>query len=229
MSSPEPPGTSLLVADDHPLYRSALRRAVGDVLPDVIVRKADSLPAVLASLAAHPDTDLVLLDLHMPGNAGLAGLAALRSLHPATGVIIVSATDDPLVVRRALDHGAVGYLPKRCDIDVLGTAIRSVLAGQVWLPPGLRPARRDEAAAGGDRALARALAHLTPQQFKVLELTAEGLLNKQIADRLAIQERTVKAHLTAIFEKLHVRNRTQACTLFRQLLVREPEYEDACD
>lgn len=216
------PMARLLIADDHPLFRQALRQAACEALPALCVQEAENLEQVLAQLASDPAIDLVLLDLHMPGNHGLAGLAALRAQFPAVGVMVVSANDDPRVIRRALDHGAIGYLPKRSDIALLGEAIRSVLAGRQWLPPDLREPVARSASSAGDLALASALARLTAQQFRVLGLVAEGLLNKQIADRLGVQERTVKAHLTAIFERLGVRNRTQAGVVLRELALSDP-------
>ncbi|HBK55741.1 MAG TPA: DNA-binding response regulator [Xanthomonadales bacterium] len=213
---------SLLIADDHPLFRQALRQAAAEALPGSSIAEAEALDQALAALAADPEIDLILLDLHMPGNHGLAGLAAIRSQFPAVGVMVVSANDDPSVVRRALDHGAVGYLPKRSDIALIGTAIEAVLSGVRWLPPGLREAVARVASRASDLSLASGLSRLTAQQFRVLALVAEGLLNKQIADRLGIQERTVKAHLTAIFERLGVRNRTQAGVILRDLEINDP-------
>ncbi len=213
---------SLLIADDHPLFRAALRSAAADAVAALQVREADSLDGVLAALEREPDTDLVLLDLHMPGNHGLAGLAAIRAQHPGVAVVVVSANDDPRVIRRALDHGAAGYLPKSTGLEELRDAIRSVLACEQWLPAALRPAVESARSSPGDADLAARLASLSPQQFRVLALVAEGLLNKQIADRLGVQERTVKAHLTAIFERLGVRNRTQASVVLRELELSDP-------
>jgi DNA-binding NarL/FixJ family response regulator len=213
---------ALLIADDHPLFLSALRGAAADAVADLRVHEAGSLDGVLALLEADPEIDLVLLDLHMPGNHGLAGLAAIRAQHPAVAVVVVSANDDPKVVRRALDHGAAGYLPKSTGLDELRAAIRSVLACEQWLPAGLRGAVARTRSDAGDSDLAARLASLSPQQFRVLRLVAEGLLNKQIADRLQVQERTVKAHLTAIFERLGVRNRTQAGVILRELELSDP-------
>ena len=221
--------TSLLIADDHPLFRAALKQAARDALGDIELFEADSLEAVLALLDAQPQVDLVLLDLHMPGNHGLAGLAAVRAQFPGVAVIVVSANDDPRVVRRALDHGAAGYLPKSAGLDELRDAIRTVLACETWLPPPLRASVARAQSTPGDADLASRLANLSPQQFRVLALVAEGLLNKQIADRLDIQERTVKAHLTAIFERLGVRNRTQASVVLRELELSDPARRiDAC-
>jgi DNA-binding NarL/FixJ family response regulator len=213
---------ALLIADDHPLFRAALRGAAADAVADLQVCEADSLDGVLAALEAETDIDLVLLDLHMPGNHGLAGLAAIRAQYPGVAVVVVSANDDPRVVRRALDHGAAGYLPKSSGLDELRDAIRAVLACEQWLPPALRSAVARTHSDSGDADLAARLASLSPQQFRVLTLVAEGLLNKQIADRLDVQERTVKAHLSAIFERLGVRNRTQAGVVLRELELSDP-------
>ncbi len=213
---------TLLIADDHPLFRAALRGAAADAVAQLSVLETDSLEGVLTLLEAHPEVDLVLLDLHMPGNHGLAGLAAVRAQFPAVAVVVVSANDDPQVVRRALDHGAAGYLPKSAGLDELRTAIRSVLACEQWLPPSLRAAVARAPSSRDDAELAARLATLSPQQFRVLSLVAEGLLNKQIADRLGVQERTVKAHLSAIFDRLGVRNRTQAGVVLRGLELRDP-------
>jgi DNA-binding NarL/FixJ family response regulator len=212
----------LLIADDHPLFRAALRGAAIDAVAELSVLEAESLDGVLAALEANPDIDLVLLDLHMPGNHGLAGLAAIRAQYPEVAVVVVSANDDPRVVRRALDHGAAGYLPKSSGLDELRDAIRSVLACEQWLPPSLRASVARAQSSQHDTELAARLASLSPQQFRVLTLVAEGLLNKQIADRLDVQERTVKAHLTAIFERMGVRNRTQAGVVLRELELSDP-------
>ncbi|TBR10706.1 MAG: response regulator transcription factor [Lysobacter sp.] len=213
---------ALLIADDHPLFRTALRGAAADAVADLVVHEADSLDSVLATLERETDIDLVLLDLHMPGNHGLAGLAAVRAQYPHVAVVVVSANDDPRVVRRALDHGAAGYLPKSSGLDELRDAIRAVLGCEQWLPSTLRAAVARTQSSSSDADLAARLASLSPQQFRVLTLVAKGLLNKQIADRLDVQERTVKAHLSAIFERLGVRNRTQASVVLRELELTDP-------
>ena len=212
----------LLIADDHPLFRAALRQAALRHCPTATSREAPDLPATLAALASEPDTDLVLLDLHMPGSRGLSGLAALRGQHPAVAVLVVSAHDEPRVVRRALDHGASGFISKSADPEQIALAIRTVLDCGEWVPPHLSDSVAATPSDPSDSELAARLARLTEQQYRVLGLLAEGLLNKQIADRLGIQERTVKAHATAIFEKLGVRNRTQAGVLLRSLDLADP-------
>ena len=212
---------TLLIADDHPLFRAALHRAAEEAVADLQISEADSLHSVLEAIESQ-QIDLMLLDLHMPGNHGLAGLAAIRAQFPAVAVVVVSANDDPRVVRRALDHGAAGYLPKSSGLDELRDAIRSVLACEQWLPASLRGAVARSQSSAHDTDLAARLASLSPQQFRVLTLVAQGLLNKQIADRLDVQERTVKAHLSAIFDRLGVRNRTQAGVVLRELELADP-------
>jgi DNA-binding NarL/FixJ family response regulator len=212
----------LLIADDHPLFRLALAQALRDVVPDAEVREAGSLAEARACLAQHPDLDLVLLDLHMPDSHGLMGLAALRAEHPGVAVAMISAHDDPATIRRALAYGASAFIPKRSDVARLREALRAVLACQDYLPPELRASIEALPTAPDDAATAARLASLTPQQFKVLVRVAEGQLNKQIADALGISERTVKAHLTTLFEKLGVRNRTQAGVLLRSLELTDP-------
>jgi DNA-binding NarL/FixJ family response regulator len=214
--------TRLLIADDHPLFRLALVQAVREVMPEADLLEADTLMAARAVLAAHPDVDLVLLDLHMPGNRGLMGLVELRASHPSIAVALISANDDPAVIRRALNYGAAGYIPKRADLNAIKVGLRAVLNCEEYVPEDLRAAVAAGQSSNADRELAERLSTLTPQQLRVLVLVAEGQLNKQIADALAIQERTVKAHLTAIFEKLGVRNRTQASAILHQLETGDP-------
>jgi DNA-binding NarL/FixJ family response regulator len=214
--------TRLLIADDHPLFRLALVQAVREVMPEADLLEADTLMTARAVLAAHPDVDLVLLDLHMPGNRGLMGLVELRAEYPSVAVALISANDDPAVIRRALNYGAAGYIPKRADLNAIKVGLRAVLNCEEYIPEDLRAAVAAGQSSNADRELAERLSTLTPQQLRVLVLVAEGQLNKQIADALAIQERTVKAHLTAIFEKLGVRNRTQASAILHQLETGDP-------
>ncbi len=214
--------TRLLIADDHPLFRAALRQAAAASVEDCTVLEAADLHGALAQLRSDADIDLVLLDLHMPGSQGLSGLAALRGQHPGVAVLVVSAHDEPQVIRRVLDHGAAGFIPKSASPVDIGEAICAVLDCRRWLPPALSAAVAAQPTDPADADLAGRLARLTEQQYRVLALLADGLLNKQIADRLAIQERTVKAHVTAIFEKLGVRNRTQASGVLKALELGRP-------
>ncbi|MDZ3823371.1 MAG: response regulator transcription factor [Pseudoxanthomonas sp.] len=206
--------TTLLIADDHPLFREALRGAVARVLPGAVVHEADGAPALYALVEAQPDADLLLLDLNMPGAQGFSVLVHLRAQHPALPVVVVSAREEPGVMRRAIEHGALGFIPKSADAGELGRAILAVLDGERWLPPGAMaapPLGSEEAA------VARGIRELTPQQFRVLQMLGSGLLNKQIAWELGVTEATVKAHMTAILRKLGASNRTQAILLASRL------------
>ena len=213
--------TRILIADDHPLFRLALAQAMRGVVPEATVFEAGSLDEARKVLDAQ-ELDLVLLDLHMPGSHGLMGLAALRTEYPAVAVVMISAHDDPAVVRRALAYGAAGFVGKRANLEELSRALRTVLACEEYVPPALSGEIASRPVPMEDRELAAKLASLTPQQFRVLERVAEGRLNKQIADDLGVQERTIKAHLTTIFDKLGVRNRTQAGILLRTLELSDP-------
>ncbi len=209
-----------LIADDHPLFRAALRQAVMQALPDAEIIEARDVESLRTAVAGPPETDLVLLDLMMPGGRSFAPLAWLRSQHPGTAVMIVSAHEDLEIIRQAQAFGAAGYVPKSAAPADLLSAIRAVADCGHWFPPGaMTPARQ---VAADRSALAERLNSLTPQQYRVLELVALGQLNKQIAAELAIEETTVKAHVSAALAKLGVRNRTQASVVFRELDIAEP-------
>ena len=212
----------ILLADDHPLFRLALAQAVRVVAPEAAIAETGTFDATSVELDTQPDTNLVLLDLHMPGSHGLMGLATLRGLHPTVAIVMISAHDDAATIRRALNYGAAGFISKRADLAELHEALRAVLACQTWLPPALRGIVAATVPHASDRELARRLATLTAQQMRVLGFVAEGLLNKQIASQLGVQERTIKAHLSAIFERLGVHNRTQAGVLLRSLALPDP-------
>lgn len=214
--------TRVLIADDHPLFRAALVQALSACLGDAEIMEAHDLPETGRLLDEHEDTDLLLLDLHMPGNQGLAGLASIRCHYPAVAVVVVSANEDPRVIRRSLDHGAAGFIPKSSGFDDLTEALETILDCREWVPPHLARSVADIEPDDADLELADRIASLTPQQFRVLELVADGRLNKQIADELGIQERTVKAHMSEILGKLDVGNRTQAGIAFRRLELVDP-------
>lgn len=205
----------VLIADDHPLFRAALCLALRQALPDAEVIEAHDAESLRVFASQPPEPDLVLLDLLMPGAKSFAPLAWLRNQYPGTAVMIVSANEDPDVIRRAREFGAAGYVAKSAVQSDLIAAIRAVADCGQWFPAGLAPA----AARGqtGRDSLALRLKSLTPQQYRVLELVARGRLNKQIAAELAIEETTVKAHVSAALAKLGVRNRTQASIVFREL------------
>ncbi|MHA3027280.1 response regulator [Chromohalobacter israelensis] len=212
-----------IVADDHPLFRAALNQALRQVAPQAEIVEADTMEVTTDMVLRHPDADLILLDLHMPGAHGFSGLIQLRGQSPEVPVVVISGSEEPPVVRRAIDYGASGFIPKSSSLDVIAEAIRQVLEGEVWLPEEmvdiLGESNEEEAR------FAEAIASLTPQQFRVLNMLNEGLLNKQIAYELNVSEATIKAHVTAILRKLGVHSRTQAVIAAQKLEVEPPKVE----
>ena len=200
--------TRLLIADDHPLFRGALREAVSGLFERPDIAEAGAFEEVTRELDRDAEIDLILLDLSMPGVRGFSGLMYLRAQYPSVPIIVVSANDDPAVIRRCMDFGASGFIPKTLGIEAIRAAIARVLEGGLWTPPGIDIGAVSEAAG-----LVTRLASLTPQQVRVLMMLSEGLLNKQIAYELGVSEATVKAHVSAIFQKLGVESRTQAVIL----------------
>jgi DNA-binding NarL/FixJ family response regulator len=197
----------LLIADDHPLFRGALREAVTGLFREVDIAEAGTFEEVTELAERGGDVDLILLDLSMPGVRGFSGLMYLRAQYPSLPVVVVSANDDPAVIRRCMEFGASGFIPKTLGIDALRQAVTRVLQGEVWTPPDVDLARQSDAETA---AMIARLATLTPQQVRVLMMLSGGLLNKQIAYELGVSEATVKAHVSAILQKLGVESRTQA-------------------
>ena len=200
-------GYRFIIVDDHPLFRGALSQALGDAFANAEVLEAGSLDELTDHLASTGEIDLILLDLAMPGVHGVSGLLYLRAQHPEIPVAVVSASDDPGTIRQCLDCGASGFIPKSQPVDGIRDAIRKFLQGEVWLPADvdLATIQISETAE-----LVSRMSTLTPQQVRVLMMLGEGLLNKQIAFKLGVSEATIKAHVSAILQKLGVDSRTQA-------------------
>jgi len=194
-----------IIVDDHPLFRAALAQTLSGGEAAAAVEEAGSLADLTVALERDRDCDLVLLDLNMPGARGFSGLLLLRAQYPEIPVVIVSAVEEPSVIRRCLALGAAGYLTKSVGPAGIRSAIETVLRGDIAAPDGIGPVGSDEQAA-----LLRRLATLTPQQIRVLMMLSDGLMNKQIAYELTISEATVKAHVSSILQKLDVDSRTQA-------------------
>lgn len=198
---------TIIIADDHPLFRGALKQALTGTAGNPDIVEAGDFDAARKAAEANADADLMLLDLAMPGVSGLSGLVSLRAEFPSLPVVIVSASDDPVTIRRALDLGASGFISKSASIEDIREGIGSVLEGNVYTPGGyVRGPEQDREVAD----LIARLRTLTPQQSRVLAMLAEGLLNKQIAYELGVSEATIKAHVSAILLKLNVDSRTQA-------------------
>lgn len=208
-------GLRLLIADDHPMFRAALRHALGAIAPGAQIGEVASRSALEAAVADGTPYDLAMLDLAMPGAMGFSSLVYLRGECPELPVLIVSSDDHPRTIRRAQQFGAAGFVPKSAPAEALAEAVTAVLAGGLWFPP--QQAERNEA----DAQLAQRLAQLTPQQLRVLMRMADGLLNKQIAHELSLAENTVKIHVTAVLRKLGCHSRTQAAVLVKALALDE--------
>ena len=206
--------TTLIVADDHPLFRAALREAVAHVLPESQIVEAGSVAAVEQAAQIHPNADLILLDLFMPDARGFSALAHLRAQYPSIPVAIISAAESSSNVRRAMDFGASGFIPKSASIERIGLMLRALLSGELAVPPEYQESASDPDQV---RDLARNLDKLTPQQLRVLLLLADGSSNKAIAQDLGVSEATVKAHVTVILRKLQLERRTQAALLAQRM------------
>ncbi len=204
-----------IITDDHPLFRSALAQAVGKVWPDGEIVEAETIAGAQEALESGP-CELLLLDLHLPDSEGLAPLMDFRHEYPAMPVAVVSASEEDRVIRAAQALGASAFIPKSSTLDEMRQALSAVRNGDVWFKFSCAPGDEDES-----DDFSR-LASLTPAQRRILMLINEGLLNKQIAYRMDISEATVKAHITAIFRKLGVINRTQAVLIAQKLDIAEP-------
>ncbi|MBB1440607.1 response regulator transcription factor [Shewanella sp. SG41-4] len=206
---------NIIIADDHPLFRNALRLALSNAFEKTQWFEADSAEALQRVLdQKETPYDLILLDLQMPGSHGYSTLIHLRTHYPDIPVVVISAHEDINTISRAIHYGSSGFIPKSASMEALTEALNAVLYGDIWLPQGTQivPVSDDPT----DKMASR-LSDLTPQQYRVLQMFAEGLLNKQIAYDFGVSEATIKAHATAIFRKLGVRNRTQAVIALQHL------------
>ena len=183
----QPERHRLVIADDHPLFRGALREAVAGLFGRSVIAEAGTFEQVTELLEHCGDVELILLDLRMPGMRGFSGLMYLRAQYPSVPVVVVSANDDPAVIRRCMEFGASGFIPKTLGSEALRNAIAQVLQGEVWTPPDVDLGRGADAESA---ALIARLSTLTPQQVRVLMLLSGGLLNKQIAYELGVDRRS---------------------------------------
>jgi DNA-binding NarL/FixJ family response regulator len=210
----------VLVVDDHPLVRDGVRFALASFADDVRVLEAGNAEEALRVVAEHPDLDLVLLDLGLPGLPGLAALEAMRERGCHAPVVVISASYERADVLAALNSGAVGFIPKLSSNDLLVQALRLVLAGGVYIPPQALGMIEGPAGAAGDGPKSLQQLGLSERQRQVLALVAQGKPNKVIASDLSIAEPTVKAHVTEILRVLQVTNRSQAMIVARRFGLR---------
>ena len=209
-----------IIADDHPLFRDALEAALRRAFQGIELVTADSFTALQRAARSHDDSDLALLDLHMPGAVGFSALHYLGLEYPHIPVAMISASEGPEVMARAMQFGAAGFIPKSAEVAVIADAINSIIAGERWLPDGMQAQinRLDH----HDTDFNGRIATLTPKQFRILMMLSEGNLNKQMADEICVSEATIKAHLTEAYKKLGVQNRTQAATIAAKHLQVDP-------
>ncbi|MBL8884072.1 MAG: response regulator transcription factor [Hyphomicrobium sp.] len=200
---------NFLIVDDHPLFIEALQRAIKSAMPQATTVEASSIETAKAELQGRTRFDLVLLDLSMPGTRGFDGLLELRGLYPKMPIVVVSALEDPRIIQEVMSYGAAGFIAKSVSREDLAGALKLAMEGSVVLPKGYTPGDRVKTAAAKND-LAHRLQTLTPKQLSVLKMLRQGLLNKQIAHELKIEETTVKAHVSEILRKLNVASRTQA-------------------
>jgi DNA-binding NarL/FixJ family response regulator len=202
---------TILLADDHALFRAGLRHLMKDFGDRLRIEEAHDYDATVKRLSELDDLDLLLLDLNMPGMAGMSSVAHLCTLAPDVPLIVISVRETADDVRKAIDAGAMGYIPKSSTPEVMMSALKLVLSGGIYLPPNLLhelPAEGTAKNGGGDPD--DQLARLTPRQRDVLRLLAQGQSNKQIADVLGLAPGTVKIHISRILRAFKVQNRTQA-------------------
>lgn len=214
--------SKVIIADDHPLFRTALKQAIVECIDNANTLEAESFSELLAIVEKKPSLEIVFLDLHMPGNNGFTGLTQLKNHYPDLVVIMVSSDDNSETMQKAVNFGAAAFIPKSADLTTIASAIDSVLDGDIWLPETME-ANIDQQQIIAHQKLAKQLAQLTPQQYIVLTRIADGQLNKQIAYDLDIKETTVKKHVSAILLKLEVNNRTLAGLAYQQLMLAASE------
>lgn len=196
----------MIVADDHPMVRTGLAQILSGLAAQVEIIEAGDFDTLKVLLLRHPDADLVLVDLDMPGMHGARSIAQLAACAVSVPIVVVSASDNPRDVREALAAGAMGFIPKQEKAATLLGALRLILAGGLYVPASLTAAPVQPASA----------ASLTARQREVLAMLAEGRTNKEIARLLGVAEQTVKGHLLSIFRQINVSNRVQAAEAARR-------------
>ena len=205
---------NVLTVDDHSVFRAGLGPVLKRLDPDVKLLEAHDFKSALKAAEENPDLDLILLDLLMPGMEAFEGLTAIRHLVPHVPLVVVSMIEDRQDVLRAVELGALGYIPKTADLDEMYEALQQVLSGAIYLPPAIlrmtRATEKSRAAAEDSVASSEeAWNALTKRQRDVVEYLARGMTNSEIADQLGLSESTIRVHVSTILERLRLNNRTQ--------------------
>ncbi len=203
---------NILVADDHPLFREAIVHLLKRSVTDAVTHETNSLEELKAILSTGNHISLLLLDLKLNDTDSIDGLLYIKKAYPALPVIVISAYDDQSVILDSLRYGASGFIPKHSGMDEIAAAIHAVLDGDIWFPGSVDMDMSDPQPADKPD-----FADLTATQLKVLTLLRDGKPSKEMADIMFVTEATIKAHLTEIYRKLHVHNRTQAVVMAKQL------------
>ena len=203
-----------IIADDHPLFRDAMKLAVLNLHPECEILTSGDLEELRTLLRSNNTADLVMLDLTMPGTTGFTSLVSVRAEFPEVPVVVVSAKEDASTIKKCLDLGASGFIPKSSSPEQIMNGVKNVLLGEIWVPENID---LDEDTPSESSDLINKMQSLTPQQMRVLTMLGEGLLNKQIAYELGVSEATVKAHVSAVLLKLNVDSRTQAVIIMNKL------------
>lgn len=209
----------IILADDHPLFRQALTLILKANFSDAEVFEAQTIPELEQYLAQKKSADLLLLDLDIPGAQGFNSLISIRRSYPDLGVVIISGFEDKETIHKAMNHGAAGFIPKSTPVPGMLLAIKEVLDGKLWTPDGEFNPRAEQGNTADDK-----IASLTPKQYNILLMFADGLLNKQIAYELGLSESTIKSHASTIFLKLGVRNRTQAVIVLNEVQLNQGSF-----
>lgn len=196
-----------LVADAHPLFREALITVLQDNFDKARCFESDSLASAEALLNKHRTMSIILLDINMSDFDNFYGLLRIRQRFPDVPVAVISAAESVNIISKAIECGAVGYIPKTTKTTEIIDAIKVVVSGDKWLPK----THKDSASKAHESILdaAEQLKRITPKQFRVLRLVRKGLMNKQVAQELNVSEATVKAHISSIFKQFNVKSRTQ--------------------
>ncbi len=217
----------IVIADDLPLFRQSVVKLLLARVPHAEVIEIDSFDSLIEYLTNHADVDYVFMDLHIPGNSGLSGIASVLKLRESCRLVVISATESPMIVYRTIKLGARAFIPKNSEESHFANAIQAIFADRTWIPNELKTRSGNQLSQqsfktggcdSGD-CLSEKNASLSPRQYKVLEMISDGQLNKQIAYDLELCEGTVKHHVSLILQKLNVINRTAAANMFNRLKV----------